>query len=54
MLVGVNGTGWWLANEGAPKAVIVGVLVATVGLSFAAERLLPHGGVEPLVGGLGS
>jgi sterol desaturase/sphingolipid hydroxylase (fatty acid hydroxylase superfamily) len=42
MLVGVNGTGWWLANDGASKAVIVGVLVVAVGLSFAAERLLPY------------
>ena len=40
--MGVNGTGWWLANDGAPKVVIVGVLAAAVGLSFAAERLRPY------------
>jgi sterol desaturase/sphingolipid hydroxylase (fatty acid hydroxylase superfamily) len=42
MLVGVNGTGWWLASSGASKAAIVGVLVAAVGLSFAAEWVLPY------------
>jgi sterol desaturase/sphingolipid hydroxylase (fatty acid hydroxylase superfamily) len=42
MLVGVNGIAWWLAAEGAPKVAVVGVLVAAVGLSFAAERVLPY------------
>lgn len=42
MLIGGNALGWHLARTGASKLVLVGVLAAAVGLSFAAERIAPY------------
>lgn len=42
MLLGINGTAIWLAATGAPKPWLLAVLVVAIGLSFAAERILPY------------
>jgi sterol desaturase/sphingolipid hydroxylase (fatty acid hydroxylase superfamily) len=42
MLVGVNAVGIWMAWTGAPKSVVLGVLLVAVGCSFAAERVAPY------------
>ena len=42
MLVGVNGTGWWLASRGAPKWQIVVLLLVAIGVSFAGERVVAY------------
>ncbi|NMD55008.1 MULTISPECIES: sterol desaturase family protein [Tsukamurella] len=42
MLVGVNGTVIALAGSGAPKIALIGVVLAAIALSFAAERVIPY------------
>lgn len=42
MLLGVNGAAITLAASGASKLWLVGLLLAAIGCSFAAERALPY------------
>ncbi len=42
MLLGVNGAGVMLVAGGAGYAAVGGLLVAAIGLSFAAERFVPY------------
>ncbi|GGT07418.1 hypothetical protein GCM10010156_75890 [Planobispora rosea] len=42
MLLGVNGAAVALAASGASKLWLVGLLLAAIGCSFAAERVLPY------------
>ena len=42
MLLGVNGAGLWLVASGASKWWLLALLGGAIGLSFAAERLLPY------------
>ncbi|GAA4642374.1 sterol desaturase family protein [Gordonia humi] len=42
MLVGVNGTAVCLAASGAPRVLLVGVVLVAIAVSFGAERLIPY------------
>lgn len=42
LLVGVNGLAFVAISRGAPACILGGLLLGAVGLSFAAERLLPY------------
>lgn len=42
MIVGVNGTVIALAGSGAPKVVLIAVVLAAIALSFTVERLIPY------------
>lgn len=42
MLLGVNGAAMALAASGASKLWLIGLLLAAIGCSFAAERVLPY------------
>ncbi|QZH69441.1 sterol desaturase family protein [Mycolicibacterium farcinogenes] len=42
MLLGINGLAVWLVTQGTHKIWLLALLAVAVGLSFAAERLIPY------------
>ena len=42
MLLGFNAAAIALVNAGAPKAILLGLLIAAIAISFAVERFIPY------------